>query len=130
MRRPRLSTLSIVTLVVLTAVLGSAMQIRPAPENQPDRPILPDKPPTPTTVDDNDAYGYCIVAGNNSTDCSRFDPSCVPIPTSLRVPKVPFQIDIVGWESSPNASQCGTKSCMLIFRCACGNILLDRVCGA
>lgn len=129
MKRPDFVVLSIFLLAVFVAASATA-QTEPAPPNRPDRPILPDKPYTPTTVDDNDSYGYCIVGGSNSLYCSPFDPDCVPLPTSLRVPVIPFQFDIVGWESSPNASRCGTESCMLIFRCECGTLLLDRVCGA
>jgi hypothetical protein len=128
MNRPVVSSLPIFFVVLLVGVVASA-QIQPAPPNRPDRPILPDKPYTPTTVDDNDSHGYCIVGGDNSEYCAKFNEDCVPIPTSLRVPVIPFRFDIVGWESSPNASGCGTESCMLIFRCECGATLLDRVCG-
>lgn len=129
MRRDHTIVIPMLMLAVLVSGPALAVQIEPAPPNRPDRPILPDKPPTPTTVDDNDSYGYCIVAGNNSIHCSPFNPSCVPLPTSLRVPKIPEAFDSAGWESSPNATPCGTKSCLLIFRCSCGALLLDRVCG-
>ena len=96
---------------------------RPAPPNRPDLPGAP-----PKEVDD---LGYCIVGGPLSLYCSFPGISdCIPIPTSLQVPKRPFEQDVVGWSSSPNASQCGTESCFIILRCECGATILNQVCGA
>jgi hypothetical protein len=117
-------------LVVLTLLAGGLMTTAQTPGDGPPRPAPPNKPELPgappTVFDD---IGYCIVGGPVSQYCSKFDLSCVPLPTSLLVPVIPEEQDTVGWSSSPNASECGTKSCFLVLRCACGATLLNQVCG-
>lgn len=96
---------------------------RPAPPNRPDLPGAPPK--------EFDDIGYCIVGGPLSEYCNWLGGAdCVPIPTSLLVPVQPEQQDLVGWSSSPNATQCGTEPCFVFLRCACGATLLNQVCGA
>lgn len=96
----------------------------PAPSN---KPMLPPAPP-PQEVDD---MGYCIVGGSASLYCNFSGQlgDCVPLPTSLRVPKLPAEFSDVGWASTPNAAGCGTEPCFFVLRCECGAKLLDDTCG-
>lgn len=107
--------------VLAPAQMPPELPPRPAPPNRPD---LPGAPPV-----DEDDLGYCAVGGPLSLYCARFDTKCVPLPTSLLVPVIPEMQDTVGWSSSPNASQCGTKTCWLVLKCSCGPTLLNQVCG-
>ncbi len=56
-----------------------------------------------------------------------FGSGCVPIPTSLPVANGgSVGGGDIGWV--PNGGACGTKSCYLILRCACGSPLSTQWC--
>lgn len=57
-------------------------------------------------------------------NCTSQTQGCEPIPTSLPKPNGP-RVD-VGW--TPNGSECGTYSCYVFLRCACGNKLGLDLC--
>ncbi len=78
-----------------------------------------------------DGQGYCVMGGSLSAFCCPAGTpgcsGCVPFPTTLLVPIIPFEFGPAGWQSTEEATKCGLKSCPFpdIF-CRCGQTLLDQ----